>query len=136
MILLDHIDAIGRRLQRAVLYLEFHPLDIARCAAYRFDQDAGRDHILKWLDMQNIAWQACGPIASINGIAPYRGQVYLDVRYDETVPAYRLLRETLEHPDGTMKYAWVRFMVVPLEYAMHNAAHDVPGFWEDWAADF
>lgn len=133
MILLDHIDAIARVQQRAVLYLEFHPLDRAACRTYRFDQDAGRGGLLEWLDANGIAWQACGPIANTACMEPYRGQVWLDVPFDDAVPAYRLLRDTLEHPDGSMKHAWVRFMVMPLDYAMRNAAHDAPHFWERWA---
>jgi len=35
-----------------------------------------------------------------------------------------------------MRHAGVRFYVMPLDYAMENAAHDEPGFWERWAEDF
>jgi hypothetical protein len=117
MIILDHIDAISRRQECDVLYLEFHPLGAVQGAVYRFEQDAGRDNLLHWLE-------------------PYRGQVYVNVPYDNALPAYRLLRDALENPDGTMKHDWVRFMVMPLDYAMCNAAYDVCNFWENWAAMF
>jgi hypothetical protein len=136
MIILDHIDAISRRQECDVLYLEFHPLGAVQGAVYRFEQDAGRDNLLHWLDMHHIAWQACGPIARVDRIEPYRGQVYVNVPYDNALPAYRLLRDALENPDGTMKHDWVRFMVMPLDYAMCNAAYDVCNFWENWAAMF
>jgi hypothetical protein len=69
-------------------------------------------------------------------MAPYLGQVYIDVPYDESLSEYRELRDYLEHPDGTMRHDGVRFYAMPLDYAMQNAAHDEPGFWERWAEDF
>jgi hypothetical protein len=69
-------------------------------------------------------------------MGPYLGQVYLDVPYDESLPEYCVLRDYLEHPDGTMRHAGVRFCVMPLDYAMRNAEHDEPGFWERWADGF
>lgn len=136
MILLQHIDAIARAKQRAALYLEFHPQQRASAAQYRFELDVVRDQFLSWLDTHGIGWQACGPIANICRIESYRGQVYLDVPFDETLPLYCLLRDALEHPDGSMKLASVRFMVLTLDRAMENADHDVPGFWDRWADMF
>lgn len=136
MILVKHIDAIAREKQRAVLYLEFHPEERKLRSAYRFDQDVARDQLLTWLDSNEIVWQACGPVASVTRIEPYRGQVYLDVPFDESSPEYRKLKDTLENPDGTMKHSWVRFMVLPLEHALQNTEHDKPGFWDRWAEEF
>lgn len=133
---LEHIDAIARKKQRAVLYLEFHPEDRNMRSTYRFDLDVARDQLLAWLDSNGIGWQACGPFASVTRIEPYRGQVYLDVPFDEDFLQYRELRDALENPDGSMKHAWVRFMVVTLERALQNAGHDEPGFWERWADQF
>ncbi|MDL2358145.1 MAG: hypothetical protein QFF03_23080 [Pseudomonadota bacterium] len=136
MILLQHIDAIARARQRAVLYLEFHPEERASAAAYRYERDVARDQLLTWLDTHGIIWQPCGPWANIRRMESYRGQVYVDVPFDETLPLYCLLRDALEHPDGSMKLASVRFMLLTLARAMENADHDAPGFWDQWADTF
>ena len=136
MILIKHIDAIAREQARDVLYLEFH-LDqgVAR-SHYRFEDDVARDTLLDWLDAEGIAWQACACFADETRMESYRGQVWLDVAYDESAPHYRTLINALEHPDGSMKHSWVRFMVMPLRLAMRNAHHDAPGFWTRWAEQF
>jgi hypothetical protein len=126
--LIEHIDAIARKKQRAVLYLEFHPRDAWR--RYRFESDALRDAVLAWLDQHQVDWRPCGPYARPGTLFPYLGQVYLDVPYDEALPEYRSLRDYLELPDGSMRHAGVRFYAMPLDYANENAEHDEPGFWE------
>jgi hypothetical protein len=136
VILLQHIDAIARAKQRAVLYLEFHPEQADAAADYRFERDVARDQFLDWLDCQGIGWQACGPYASVRRMESYLGQVYIDLPFDDSVPLYCRLRDALEHPDGSMKHTWVRFMALPLDVAMANAEHDAPGFWERWADMF
>ena len=133
--LIEHIDAIARKQGRAVLYVEFHPQPRGERRAYRFEEDPMRANVLAWLDAQALPWRACGPFADPRVMAGYLGQVYLDVLYDESLPEYRRLRDYLEHPDGTMRHASVRFHVMPLDYAMRNAGHDEPGFWERWAED-
>jgi len=130
--LIEHIDAIARQKRRAVLYLEFHPATAWR--HYRYEADAARDAVLAWLDEHQVGWQPCGPYADPGTILPYRGQVYLDVPYDEALPAYRVLRDYLELPDGGMRHGGVRFYALPLDLAEKNAEHDDPGFWERaWA---
>ncbi|GGY46511.1 hypothetical protein [Pseudoduganella albidiflava] len=134
--LVEHIDAIARREQRAVLYLEFHPRPRAEWRHYRFEDDATRAAILAWLDAHGVPWTRCGPFADPRVMAPYLGQVYLHIPYDESLAGYRVLRDYLEHPDGSMRHAGVRFYAMPLEHAMNNAEHDEPGFWERWAEGF
>jgi hypothetical protein len=134
--LIEHIDAIARAEKRAVLYLEFHPLEAGERRAYRFEEDAVRSGVLSWLDAHGMRWRACGPFADPHRMASYLGQVYLDVPYDEALAEYRMLRDFLEHPDGTMRQRGVRFYAMPLEFAMRNAEHDEPGYWERWAEVF
>ena len=134
--LIEHIDAIARRKQRAVLYLEFHPQPYAEWRKYRFEDDATRTAILEWLDAHGVPWARCGPFADPRVMAPYLGQVYLDVPYDESLSDYRALRDYLEHPDGSMRHDGVRFYAMPLDHAMQNAEHDHPGYWERWAEAF
>lgn len=127
--LIEHIDAIARKKGRDVLYLEFHPSTGWR--RYRCDCDPMRDAVLGWLDEHQVNWVPCGPFAIPASLGPpYLGQVYLDVPYDEGLPAYRSLRDYLEMEDGSMRHTGVRFCVMPLVYATRNAEHDEPGFWE------
>lgn len=58
--IIDHIDAIARRLQRAALYLEFHAEDRSERRAYRYQQDAMRVRVMDWLDASHVNWQAAG----------------------------------------------------------------------------
>ena len=95
-----------------------------------------RATVTAWLDAHAVTCHACGPFANPNIMAPYLGQLYLDVPYDESLPEYRALRDYLEYPDGTMRHSSVRFCVMPLDYATRNAEHDEPGFWERWAEGF
>lgn len=133
---IEHIDAIARSKGRAVLFLEFHPRPFKEWRDYRYQDDPVRAAVLAWFDAHGVPWRPCGPFADPSVMAPWLGQVYIDVPYDEALPDYRALRDYLEHPDGSMRHPGVRFYAMPLEQAMQNAAHDAPGFWERWAEDF
>jgi len=131
--MIQHIDQIARSKGRDVLYLAFHreltqDVDWERLPV--------RKQIIQWLDNQEIAWQECGHVASTNFYCSYRGQIYIDVPFDESSPTYQKLRDYLEHPDGTMRFDDARFCYLPLSAAMENAHHDEPGFWEKWAENF
>lgn len=138
--LIEHIDAIARQKQRAVLYLEFHRAADAEMADFRsrydYAKDDRRSAVLAWLDAHALSWGLCGGFADVNAMRSYQGQIYLEVPYDESLAEYRLLRDYLEKPDGSMRHASVRFCVMPLDYAMRNADHDTPGFWERWGEQF
>lgn len=126
--LIEHIDAIARQKGRDALYLEFHP--VGERSTYRYEADPVRETVLAWLDEHQIDWQSCGPYARPPSMPGWLGQVYLDVPFDESLAAYRTLRDYLELPDGSMRQAGVRFYALPLESANANAEHDEPGFWE------
>lgn len=134
--LIEHIDALARRLKRDVLYLEFHPEQRVDWRHYDYESDANRARVLDWLDRNGFAWGPCGDYARPGYLRPYLGQICLDVAYDEALAEYGKLRDYLELPDGTMRQPGVRFCVQPLDHAQQNAEHDEPGFWERWAADF
>lgn len=142
VMVIKHIDAIAREKRRDVLYLEFHPVGTdgpygtPKALRYCHEKDSTRQRILQGLDERNIPWMMCGEYANVRQIASYRGQVYLDVPFDESDDMYCTLRDYLEHPDGSIKHDGVRFYVLSYEFAMKNAAHDEPGFWEKWAEDF
>lgn len=132
MVLISHIDEIARREQRDVLYLEFHPADREMARRYDFHQDPIRAEIIAWLDGHAIGWAPCGPYAVVHRIEGYKGQIYLDTPYDEELDHYRKLRGFLEHDDGRVKHVGIRFLIMSLNSAMKNAAHDAPGFWEQF----
>ncbi len=147
--LIEHIDAIARKKQCAVLFIEFHPekwgdyaneMEDGECddswRDYEYRVDQRREKVLAWLDENVISWQECGPVANEQGFRSYLGEIYIDVPYDENNPQYRLVRDYLENPDGTMRDESIRFYCLPLEVAMKNAHHDEPGFWEKWAEKF
>lgn len=139
--LIEHIDAIARKKHRDVLYLTFHkknakPIDLWKSNGYDYHSDRMRDNVCKWLTEHDITWQPCGHIASESTMISYRGQIYLNVPFDENDLDYMLIRDYLEHPDGSMRFPTVTFWYLPLEKAMENAHHDEPGFWEKWAKDF
>ena len=151
-LLLEHIDAFARQKQRGVLYLEFHPLARAPEAgeslsaqdirAWKTMPDSAwkalpiRQQIIDWLDAHGIGWQRCGHFANVSLMMGYRGQLYIDLPYDKSLPAYQALEALLENPDGTMRYPDVFFIYCSLDMAMENVAHDEPGFWDRWAENF
>ncbi len=95
-----------------------------------------RQQIIDWLEVRNIGWKPCGPIASVNVMESYQGQIYVDLPFDESLPAFQALDAFFEFPDGTHRYPDATFYYCPLEVAMENAAHDEPGFWHRWAETF
>lgn len=143
-LILEHIDAIARKKQRDVLFIEFHPVirfddddDLESAFIdYDYDNDPKRNTLLAWLEAQGIAFSWCMPMASECGFGPYQGQLYIDLPMDEANAAYCLLRDHLEYPDGSMRDDQVRFYVLPLAVAMTNAHNDEPGFWKKWAEEF
>jgi hypothetical protein len=132
---IDHVDAIARREQRDVLFIEFHPKERHELRAYEYLADGARSALIAWLDQQGYAWVPCGGFADVRVMWPYAGQIALEQPYDQST-RYGALRERLELPDGQMRDPGVRFCVMPLTYALRNAEHDEPGYWERWAEQF
>ena len=150
--LLEQIDAIARQKQRGVLYVEFHPRALAPQArenlsaqdvqAWKTMPDSAwqslpiPQQIIDWLDAQGIGWRPCGHVADVGLMMGYRGQLYIDLSFDQSLPAYQALQAFLENPDGTMRYREALVFYCSLEEASKNAAHDAPGFWSRWAENF
>lgn len=136
--LIEHIDAIARKLNRGVLFLSFGDNQEDGGFGYNYDWEnsESRKTITEWLDTKGIGWRPCAEFANLNGWMSYRGQIYLDVPYDKDLPIYQELEAYLEHPDGTFRFPDIAFIYLPLEIAMRNSEHDEPGFWERWAENF
>lgn len=131
--IIEHIDKIARKVQRDVLFVGF---DREIFPSYEFETYEARNDLIQWLDEHEISYKLCGPIASENGWESYRGQLYVDLPFDEKNEKYQLLDKHLCNEDNTPKISGVIFYYVSLDIAMKNAHHDEPGFWDDWADNF
>ncbi|MFZ2123890.1 MAG: hypothetical protein WA012_08815 [Rhodoferax sp.] len=142
--LIEHIDAIARQKQRGVLYVAFHPPasgtpddeEIVDQGDFDWKTLPIRQHIIDWLDAQGTGWKPCGHFANTCLMMSYRGQIYIDLPFDEALPAFQALQALLELPDGSMRFPEATFICCPLDMAMENVAHDEPGFWERRAENF
>lgn len=142
--LIEYIDAIARQKRRDVLYVVFRPPasdnkddeEILSQADWEWETLPIRQQIIDWLGAQGIGWEPCDHFANESLMMSYRGQIYVDVPFDESLPAFKALQAFLELPDGSMRFPEVNFFYYPLDKAMENAAHDEPGFWDRWAENF
>ena len=90
-----------------------------------------RKTLLQWFEDNHITVYPCGPFAKVGTMESYRGQLYIDIPFDQSNPDYQKIERLLENEDGTMKFPQVLFLYLPLEIAMINAHHDEPGYWEN-----
>ena len=137
--ILEHVDKIARDKQRGVLFVVFGKSkkeSILDYFSYDYKKDSIRKRFLSWLKQNAILYQECAPLASENGFGSYRGELYNDIPREKNDERYLNLNNHLEYPDGKMKIEGIEYYYLPLEAAMKNAHHDVPGFWEKWAEDF
>ena len=132
-LLLEHIDAIARKKGRDVLLVVF---DSTSDDIFDYKTLPARKDLIAWLKANNIEFRECADIAREDGFDSYRGQLYLDVCYDENDPLYIKLRDHLENPDGSSRIPDVMFCCLPLQIAMQNKHHDESGFWDKWIENF
>jgi len=143
-VLIEHIDAIARQKQRDVLFgvspppASGTPDDEEILGSDDFDWKTLpiRQQIIDWLAARGIGWNPCGHFANECLMMGYRGQIYIDLPFDASLPAFQALQAFLELLDGTMRFPEATFFYCPLDKAMENAAHDEPGFWQRWAQNF
>jgi hypothetical protein len=138
--MIEHIDAIARRLQRDVLYIAFNRPQEVDCENVSTSADWGtlprRQQVIDWLDARGIGWRCCGHYADVNCMLSYQGQIYVDVPFEQNHPVFQELTAFLENLDGSMRFADCTLYYCPLDHAIKNAAHDEPEFWERWAETF
>ena len=131
--LIEHIDKIAREKGRDVLLIRF---DRNIFPHFNCDDFPVRTRLIQWFNENNIKVIPCAEVASEHRFDSYRGQLYIDVPFDENHPDYIKSSDYLEKPDGTSRIPGVLFCYLPLEHAMKNKRHDEPGFWERWAENF
>jgi len=135
--IIEHIDAIARKVERGVLFLVFFQDQDGAPVRERWDVNPSRKEVISWLDANGYAWRECGEIASDDWLTMgYRGSIYLATAFDEGDPAYQKLEQYLESPDGTLRLPKMRFLLLTMEAALRNAHHDAPGYWEKRAESF
>ena len=131
--IIEYIDKIARDKGRGVLYVAF---DGEKFPSFEYESWEVRKNLLKWFEANNIAVFPCGDIANETEMIAYRGQLYIDVPFDESNSDYMKVWEHLENSDDSTRIPGVTFIYLALELAMKNKHHDEPGFWENWADNF
>ncbi|MDR1162767.1 MAG: hypothetical protein LBM17_02875 [Candidatus Accumulibacter sp.] len=137
--LLEHIDAIARKLGRDVLFVDFpacHHDIFMRSERVDYEKYKPRKTIIRWLDKNGIGWRPCAGFADENSMPSYAGEIHIDVPFDENDPTYKMVDGFLAHDDMTPKIEGSIFFYLPLEVAMKNKHHDEPGFWDKWAENW
>lgn len=130
---IQYIDKICREKQRDVLYLTFNKDSFSTTD---WSSWHSRQDIIDWLNKNHMNHTPCGDVANEYGFSSYKGQIYIDVPFDESDPDFIKLSRFLEHPDGSCKFEGVTFCYLPLEHAMKNQHHDEPSYWEALMEDF
>ncbi|WP_180107397.1 MULTISPECIES: hypothetical protein [unclassified Acinetobacter] len=131
--ILKHIDQIAREKNRDVLFVAF---DNEIYEGYDYEEWVSRTQLIQWLESHKISYIECFHMANENYMESYRGEIYIDVPYDENNPTYIQVKDHLENSDGSPRIQGVLFYLLPLEIAMKNKHHDEPGFWDKWAENF
>ena len=142
-VLIEHIDEIARKKRRDVLFVRFNDPEtqisgwptLTRSRVHWRELPI-RQSLIAWLDSNQIDWDLCGPIANVNGMPGYGGQIYIDVPFDPNLPECQSVLNFLEFPDGTFRFPEAELCCLRLETAMLNAEHDEPSFWERRADSF
>ena len=129
--LLKTLDDIAREKQRDVLCVMFFDPKKRIPKNLNPAKRKLRAALIEFLDQHSIAWSECFDSASPNLlIYPYLGSIYLDVPHDLADPAYRLIADYLETPDGEPRTKDIRFGVRTLDAAIKNAEGRLDP--EDW----
>lgn len=123
-LLIDHMDAVARRLSHDLLFFGPPP-------ARSFEDDVGSDWLesaaaaalREWLDTVGIAHGVCGPMSNSGWIEGGLRYLYVDLPYDSGNAEYqRLCAFVQDHDDGLTRWPEIRFCVLTLENAMKAGA--------------
>lgn len=124
--LIISIDEIARRKQRDVIYVEFQNTEPGDRLDYRLDPS--RNAIFDLFTANGIPYFECGEFASDTGLASYRGQIYIDVPFDEDNPLFTNAVRLLTLVKTLAKDQTPQLFLLSLSNAMKNAHHDETEF--------
>lgn len=117
---LKHIDAIAREKNRDVLFIHFEHYELTEEGEE--ETDSVRDIVIAWLEDHGIGYEPCMGLEQEGFIDTYAGDIYIDLPFDESNPAYRELSLYLEDDQGNMMIDGVLFFVLSLELALEIEA--------------
>lgn len=89
-------------------YIDTSCFDYVRCHE--------RQLFVQWLYENNINFEECWGFGSVRTYR-HKGQIYIDVPYDESNSQYQLISQYLENPDGSLKDPSIAWYVLKLEIA-------------------
>ena len=118
--LLKHIDAIAREKNRDVLFIHFEHYELSEEGEE--DTDSVRAIVIAWLEDHGIGYDFCMGLEQEGFVDTYAGDIYIDLPYDESNPAYRELSLYLEDDQGNMMIDGALFFVLSLEIALEIEA--------------
>ncbi|NNH00825.1 hypothetical protein [Acinetobacter sp. ANC 5414] len=128
--ILKYVDQIAREKGRDVLFAAF---DKEIYPDYDYEKWTNRTQLIDWLENNKIGYIECFNVAVENYMESYRGEIYIDVCYDENDPTYIKVQNYLENSDGSPRISGVLFYLLPLEIAMKNKHYDEPNFLAKWS---
>lgn len=127
IIILETIDAIARRLERDVIFLDirehedWHSRDRPEVSA-----------ATAWLDAEGIGWTQC--FGFMPGTIIFEGgprAIYIDAPFEPGSPLLRKLDDRFETSDGQPRHPDLILKALRLKDALINAEQDAPGFWDN-----
>ena len=117
--LIKHIDAIAREKQRDVLFIHFEHYEETEDDD---ENESMRSIVISWLEDHGIGYDLCMGLEQEGYVDTYAGDIYIDLPYDESNPAYQELSLYLEDDQGNMMLDGVLFFVLSLEIALEIEA--------------
>lgn len=101
---------IGIQEQRDILFLTFkNKCNDDDIFGAHWEEHEGRQHILAWLEANDISWKPCVHVAPGKTPDLYRGAIYLDLAPDEDSPTYQKVLSFLEDESGECRFPNVDF---------------------------
>jgi len=107
---------LGLQAQRDILFLTFKNEDPDDdILGTHWEDHQGRQHVVEWLEANEIPWEPC--VHAAPGKAPcfYQGSIYLAVAPDEGSPTYQKILSFLEDETGECRFPSVGFWLYPLD---------------------
>lgn len=113
---------IGLEAQRDILFLTFknehHDDDIF---GTHWEEHQGRQHVVEWLEANDIPWDPCVHVAPGERPDFYHGAIYLNVAPGEGSPTYQKILLFLEDETGECRFPSLNFWLYPFHLIEQHA---------------